>query len=103
MSLSNDAHFAMGYDCNIGRIYYKDREFVCMTMSRQSYLPFATTKLSHMAEYIFELLKNTNSEVNFQLNYPNTFSKRKISKVNQLLKINVCTIQILIRWLTLLL
>ena len=99
--LQNTAHIALGYGCNLARVYYKDREFVCVSMSRESYLPFVTTKLNHMAEYVFELLQTSRSEVDFNFNYPNTFPKRKIKKINQLLKEKNCSKNILIKWLSL--
>ena len=103
MSLCNDAHFAICMSGSLARVYFKNKEFVCMQMTREELIPYATTSLRNMAEHLFQMMKTCVSKCNFNFYYPNTFNKKKVNKINKLLEINVCTIQILIRWLTLLL
>ena len=84
MSLCNDAHFAISMNCSLARVYYKKKEFVCMQMTRSELIPFATPSLKQLAEHLFHMMKPINSTCNFNFYYPNTFSKRKINKINKL-------------------
>ena len=101
--LENNPHVAFGYNCSLGRVYYQDREFVCIMMNRESYLPFATTRLQNMVDYLLVLFENAHGDVDWTFNHPSTFSKRKKNKIKQLLTHTDCDKNILKKWLVLLL
>jgi hypothetical protein len=100
--MENRPHIAFGFDCSLGRVYYQDNEFVCITMCRASYVPFFTTKIANMVAYLLEIFEKTTGEIDWKLNYPNNFSKRKKQKIRYLLEHTNCDETILSKWLTLL-
>ena len=100
--LENNPHFSFGFGCSLGRVYYQDKEFVCITMDRASYIPFATTCLQNMVKYLLNLFERANGDIDWTFNHPSNFPKRKKNKINQLLKETDCDKNILTRWLLLL-
>ena len=103
MTLDDLAHFAIGYNCSLARVYYVDKQFFCISMSRISCVPFGTKKLKNMVDYLMDLFKETSSEIDIKLNYPCTFSRRKKKKINQLTKTSNGNKNVLTQWLSLLL
>jgi hypothetical protein len=102
MSLSNKPHIAIGYGCNLARVHYDDKLFVVIKMTRESYYPFATGQMAHMSDYLIELFETHSGVIDFKLNYPHNFPKKKKAKIRQLLKTDGCDRNILNKWLSLL-
>jgi hypothetical protein len=102
MSLANKPHIAIGYGCNLGRVFYEDKVFVCITMTRSGYTPFSTAKMAEMSDYLIDLFEKFNDIVDWTLNYPNNFSKKKKAKIKQLLKDTDCDRNTINKWLSLL-
>jgi hypothetical protein len=102
MTLANNPHFAIGFGCELARVYYQDKLFVCIRMTRENYCPFATAKMAHMSDYLIDLFQSHGGEIDFKLNYPNTFPKKKKAKIQQLLKDKDCNQNTLNRWMSLL-
>ena len=103
MTLDNLPHFGIAFGCSLARVYYVDKQFFCISMSRISCVPFSTTKLKNMVDYLMDMFKDTNSEIDIKFNYPCTFSKNKKKKINKLTRMTIGNKNILIQWLTLLL
>ena len=104
MTLDNLPHFGIAFECSLARVYYFDKKFFCISMSRISCVPFSTTKLKNMVDYLMDLFKDTSSEIDIKFNYPSTFfSRRKKKKINQLTKTSNGNKNVLTQWLSLLL
>ena len=101
MTLDDLAHFAIGYNCSLARVYYFDKQFFCISMSRISCVPFGTKKLKNMEDYLMNFFFS--SEIDIKLNYPCTFLRRKNKKINQLTRMTNGNKHVLTRWLSLLL
>ena len=101
MTLDDLPHFCIGYNCNLARVYYVDKQFFCISMSRISCVPFGTKKLKNMEDYLMDFFFS--SEIDIKLNYPCTFSRRKKKKINQLTKTSNGNKNVLTQWLALLL
>ena len=103
MTLDDLPHFAIGFECSLARVYYVDKKFFCISMDISSCVPFSTTKLKNMVDYLLDMFKDTNSEIDIKFNYPSNFSRRKKKKINQLTRITNGNKNILTQWLSLLL
>ena len=103
MTLDDLAHFAIGYNCSLARVYYVDKQFFCISMNRMSCVPFGTTKLKNIVVYLMDMFKNTSSEIDIKFNYPSTFFRRKKKKINQLTRMTNGNKHVLTQWLALLL
>ena len=103
MTLDNLPHFGIAFGCNLARVYYFDKQFFCISMSRISCIPFGTKKLKNMIDYLLDMFKDTNSEIDIKFNYPSNFSRRKKKKINQLTRITNGNKHVLTQWLSLLL
>jgi hypothetical protein len=101
MSLANNPHFAIGFGCELARVYYADKLFVCIRMTRENYCPFATGQMGHMSDYLIDLFQTHGGEIDFKLNYPYNFPKKKKAKIQQLLKDKDFNHNILNKWLSL--
>ena len=82
MTLDNLPHFGISFGCNLARAYYVDKKFFCISMSRISCVPFSTTKLKNMVDYLLDMFKDTSSEIDIKFNYPSNFSRLKKKKIN---------------------
>jgi hypothetical protein len=103
MTLDNLPHFGIAFGCSLARVYYVDKQFFCISMDISSCVPFSTTKLKNMIDYLMDLFKDTSSEIDIKFNYPSNFSRRKKKKINQLTRITNGNKNILTQWLSLLL
>ena len=103
MTLDNLPHFGIGYNCSLARVYYVDKQFFCISMTRIICVPFSTTKIKNMVDYLMDMFKDTSSEIDIKFNYPSTFSRRKKKKINQLTRMTSGNKNVLTQWLALLL
>lgn len=70
MSLKDSPHFAVGLGCNLARLYYRDKQFVCILMDHEMYCPYFTPKLNEMSDYLLELFEKSGGTIDWQLNHP---------------------------------
>lgn len=88
------------------RIYKAEGVFFCYTATVSEIIPFSCLTVKDMTEHIIKILDLSWGDVNLSLNYQKgTYNKKKIQKLNNLLKlgdveVNIKTIQ---KWILFLL
>jgi hypothetical protein len=99
--MENIVHISLGFGITLGRIYYYyEKEWHCMLMDNIGIVPFSSTKVCSMADYLLGVL--TTTPIDWKFNYPTT-TPRKKRKITDLLKANTdITKPYLIKWLVLL-
>jgi hypothetical protein len=87
MSLLNLDFINICHGINNTRIYRKNKEFFAYTVTVDEIIPFGTKSVKNMSNHILKMVENSWSDVNLSLNYKQgTYNKRKIKKLNKLLK-----------------
>ena len=86
------------------RIYKMDNELFSYTASRFSIVPFSTTSIHDMAEYLLKSVSDENIQVELMFGYKKgSISKKTKTKMNSLMGIQEINLQLFIKYITLLL
>jgi hypothetical protein len=86
------------------RVYKIDNELFSYTASRFSIVPFSTTSIHDMAEYLLKAVSNENIQVELLFAFKKgSISKKTKTKMNSLMGIQEINLQLFIKYITLLL
>ncbi len=69
------------------RIYRIEKQFFSYTSTISEIIPYISTTVQDMVNHITKILESSWGQINLSLNYKqNTYNKRKMAKLNNLLK-----------------
>jgi len=85
--MENIVHISVGFHLTLGRIYYFQNEFHCFLMDNIGLKPFSSRKVVVMADYLLHTLSESNTEIDWRMNYPTHTPKKKQKKIHSLVQI----------------
>ena len=92
------------HDISNTRVYKINNELFAYTAGRFSIVPFSTTSIHDMAEYLLKAVSDENIQVELMFGYKKgSISKKTKTKMNSLMGIQEINLQLFIKYITLLL
>ena len=97
------ANIVLSFDMTLIRLYYANNEYFIIKMNRFEMLPVAFKTVKETVEYLFDQMQNSSTEIQNNLFYPTTWSRKKKQKQKKLTKLHTLNETVLKTYLTLLL
>lgn len=85
-TLKSDSQPCLGIMSHLAatRVYFINKSFFVYTASLTELIPYKTNKIADVGEYLYELLKD-DPHPELTIYHPNTWTKKKKAKMNELL------------------
>jgi hypothetical protein len=105
MTMTDSAYINIAHGIDNTRIYREAGVFFSYTATRDAIMPFSDKRAQRMAQHIMVMVEGNKGEANLTLGYPDTWSRRKKSRVNSLIMTGITDFDVkhLMPWLCLLL